>query len=57
MAGNELTLEDLPKFKKAYEKAKLEGKDRFTYKGNVLLVSYAKYVIEVMEMHLEGKGG
>tara|TARA_R110001599_G_scaffold130748_1_gene306106 strand:- start:971 stop:1162 length:192 start_codon:yes stop_codon:yes gene_type:complete len=36
-------------FKKAYEDASLEGKEQFTFEGNDVLVSYAKYVIQYVE--------
>lgn len=45
---NRVTLKDLPSLTKAYNKAVKEGKTQFTYKGNELLVSYAKYLIEYM---------
>lgn len=44
-----ITLEDLPSLKKAYEQAKKDNKEQFTYKGNEILVSYAKYLVEYME--------
>lgn len=40
---------DLPALKKAFKKAVDAEKDRFPYKGETLLVSYAKYLIEYLE--------
>lgn len=39
---------DYVKLKKEYAKAIKEGKDIFTFKGNELLVNYAKYLIEYL---------
>jgi len=35
--------------KKAYDKAIKENKIEFTYSNNVLLVNYAKYLLEYMK--------
>jgi hypothetical protein len=42
--------EDLDGLKIAYEKAKDQHREEFTYKGHVLLTSYAKYLIEYLEL-------
>jgi hypothetical protein len=44
-----VTKAELPAFKKAYNEAVKNGLVTFTYKGAVVLVSYAKYVIEFLE--------
>lgn len=44
-----ITLENFPEFKKAYTEAIDEGKDKFDFKGDEVLVGYAKYVIEYVE--------
>ena len=36
-------------FKKAYEDASSKGKEQFTFEGNDVLVSYAKYLIQYVE--------
>lgn len=41
------------KLKAAYAKAQVEHKDRFYFEGNVLLVSYAKYLLEYLESVLD----
>lgn len=38
------------RFKAAYEEAKVQGKETFTFDGNEFLLDYAKYMIEYMEM-------
>lgn len=48
-SGGHIHLDELPQLKRAYNKAVKENKTEFTFKGNVLLVSYAKYVIEYFE--------
>lgn len=42
----------LNELKKAYEKATEDGLDQFEFYGYVLLVSYAKYVIEYLDLNL-----
>ena len=37
------------RFKKAYLKAKEEGKDRFEFNGQPVLLTYAKYLLEYVE--------
>lgn len=46
MADKEIKLSEL---KEAYNNALLDNKESFIFKGNELLVDYAKYVIEFME--------
>jgi hypothetical protein len=45
----EFTEESFKRFKKAYEDASSEGKEQFTFEGNDVLVSYAKYLIQYVE--------
>lgn len=45
----EFTETSFERFKKAYEDASSEGKEQFTFEGNDVLVSYAKYVIQYVE--------
>ena len=42
----ELTLSDLATFKKKYKEAIKKGVTTFQFKGNEILVDYAKYMIE-----------
>ena len=46
----DLTLEDLEELKMAYNKAVESGETQFVFKENNLLVSYAKYLIEYLEI-------
>jgi len=39
----------LAELKKVYDKTVLAGKDRFTFEGHEVLVSYAKYLIEFLD--------
>ena len=43
------TREMLAEFKRDYEAAKHHNHDQFEFHGEVVLVSYAKYVIEYLE--------
>lgn len=45
----QFTPESLKALKRAYNKAVKDGQDRFTFNGQPLLVSYAKYLIEFLE--------
>lgn len=50
--GNKyITITDLPKFKKSYDKTVREGKKIFSYEGSEILTTYAKYLIEYMELN------
>jgi hypothetical protein len=40
---------DLPKFKRAYNKAVKDNQTSFMFSGNKFLVKYAKYVIEYLQ--------
>lgn len=42
--------EDLKEFEKAYQTALESKKETFSYKGQKVLVSYAKYLIEFLKM-------
>ncbi len=42
---------EIKHLKVAYEKAKEERREEFTYKGHILLTSYAKYLIEYLELN------
>lgn len=44
------------RLKMSYDKAVKEGKTDFTFDGDTLLVQYAKYVLEYMEMELKRLG-
>jgi len=44
--------ETYKKLKRAYEKAKKQNKTMFMFDGNQLLVDYAKYLLQFMEMRL-----
>jgi hypothetical protein len=44
-----VTKEDLKEIKENYNKAIAENKISFRFKNNILLVSYAKYLIEFLE--------
>lgn len=40
------------RLRKEYEAAVAAGKDRFTFDGHELLVTYAKYLLEYLDMRL-----
>jgi hypothetical protein len=44
-----VTLSELPEFKEAYEKAQEDQEISFEWKGERMLVHFAKYVIEYFE--------
>lgn len=44
---------DVPILKRLYNKALKGKKDKFIWKRQVLLVSYAKYLLEYLEMQLK----
>ena len=46
------TTAKLNRFIQAYEEAKEAGEDTFVYEGHVILVSYAKYLIEHLKTKL-----
>ena len=41
-------------FKKAYEKAKKDGVDQFTWQGHEFVLGYAKYLIQFLETKMGG---
>lgn len=45
--------QELSNLKRSYTVAIRNKKDQFTFKGNELLVSYAKYLIEYLETKLK----
>jgi len=45
--------QELANLKRSYTVAIRNKKDQFTFKGNKLLVSYAKYLIEYLEGQLK----
>lgn len=47
----EIDKDDYLELKRIYKKALEENKDEFTFKGETLIVGYAKYLLE----YLEGK--
>jgi hypothetical protein len=42
---------EIKSLKVAYQKAVDERREQFTYKGHILLTSYAKYLIEYLELN------
>lgn len=51
----EFTPEKRDRLKHAYERAVKRGDDKFTFDGDVYLVSYAKYVLEYLNNMLKEK--
>ena len=49
MEKGSVSLSDLPKLKQAYAEAVRSNADKFNFKGDEILVAYAKYLIEYME--------
>lgn len=45
--------QELSNFKRSYTVAIRNKKDQFTFQGNQFLVSYAKYLIECLEIKLK----
>lgn len=45
-----IELEDLPELKKAFTQAWDEGRSQFEFKGAPILVDYARYLIEYLEI-------
>jgi hypothetical protein len=43
------TPEKAAKLRRAYDRALRKGEDQFVFEGNVLLVSYAYYLLEYLE--------
>lgn len=50
MPETTVTLKDLPSLKKQYIQAVKDGKEFFKYKEGELVTSYAKYLIEYLQM-------
>lgn len=50
-----VTIKDLPALKKAYKKAVEKNKDYFVYRDSEFITSYAKYLIEFLEMEINTK--
>lgn len=46
----EFTREKYLKLKREYNKAVAQGKSRFDFEGHPVLVAYAKYLIQYLEM-------
>lgn len=44
---------DLKRLKKLYNKAVREGRDQFTFRGQPVLTSFAKYYIDYLEGIIE----
>lgn len=42
---------EIKSLKVAYQKAVNDNREQFTYKGHILLTSYAKYLIEYLELN------
>lgn len=51
----EFTPEKLAELKKAYSKAKEKGQNSFVFDDVELLVDYAKYLIQYLEMQFEAQ--
>ncbi len=45
-------IRQLTQLKKAYNKAVVAGAEEFIFEGNVVVVAYAKYLIEYLETKL-----
>jgi len=50
-----ISIDELPKLKRAYNKAVKEGKESFMFEDAELVTSYAKYLIEYFESLLKRK--
>ena len=48
---NQLTVDKMPKFKKAYLKAVKEKKEVFIFEGNNILTKFAKHMIDYYNSH------
>jgi hypothetical protein len=48
MTATFVSKHDLPKLKRLYNKAIKDGKSQFKYGNTILLVTYAKYLIEYL---------
>ncbi len=55
VSKNSITFDrqELINLKRSYTLAVEENKEQFTFKGNELLTSYAKYLIEYLESRLK----
>ena len=47
------TYEKYRALKQQYEQALKDGKEEFTFEGHLLLVAYAKYLLEYLELQLK----
>ena len=50
------TEKDLKELKRKYAEAMKSGSESFEFRGHPLLVSYAKYLIEYLEIQFQTKG-
>ena len=50
------TEKDLKELKRKYAEAMKSGSESFEFRGHPLLVSYAKYLIEYLEIQFKTKG-
>lgn len=48
-----LTEENYPEFKALYTKAVDEGAETFEFEGQLILTTYAKYVVEYLGEHIK----
>jgi hypothetical protein len=49
------TPDKLTQLRAKYDKARMQGHDQFKFEGETILVAYAKYLIEYLEMQFGGK--
>lgn len=50
-----VTQKDIKPLKVAYNKAVKEGKDFFVYRGQEVVTTYAKYLLEYLESQISGR--
>ena len=43
----------LAQLQEKYDKARMSGQEKFEFEGNTVLVSYAKYLIEYLNMQFQ----
>jgi hypothetical protein len=55
MKNINFTKAKLATLKKKYDKARMEGHEQFQFEGQTILVAYAKYLIEYLEMQFGDK--
>jgi len=49
-------MRDIPKFQKAYDKAREDKKEDFIFKGKPFVTDYAKYVLEYLKLKFNNNG-